>query len=370
MSSELYKNLLEVMKKRGGGYAGMDIPEFYEMVEELFTPKEAAVNNALPSKPVTASEIAKEMGKKETEIEAILEEMANKGLCMAFKRDGKQYYQAAPFMFGIFEYIFLRGEDTDRDKKLAKLILAYKKAYDSDTGPVQINFPTSRVITVDKTIEVGDTDTVHTYSQVQTYIDKFDPISVGTCYCRHEAKLNGEDIHDMPLDVCMFFGQTAEFAIERLGARALSKKAARDVLDQAEEAGLVHMSYNTTDDIRFLCNCDRWHCGPMKRALSQPKPGVIFNSGFEPKFDPDECSACEICIGRCPPEALTMGEDDVPKVDLNRCFGCAVCATGCPSEAITMMAKEDFPKPPKNMKALSEAIKASLTYNQPQYPSY
>jgi Pyruvate/2-oxoacid:ferredoxin oxidoreductase delta subunit len=157
----------------------------------------------------------------------------------------------------------------------------------------------------------------------------------------------------------MFFGQTAEFAIERLGARALGKNEARDVLDQAEEAGLVHMCHNTTDDIRFLCNCDRWHCIPMKSVLAQPKPGLFFNSGFEPKFDPGECSACETCIGRCPPEALTMGEDDVPKVDLDRCFGCAVCATGCPSEAITMMAKEGFPIPPKDMKALSEAIKTS-----------
>ena len=43
MSKEVYKELLMVMKKRGGGYAGMDIPEFYEMVEEMFTPQEAEV---------------------------------------------------------------------------------------------------------------------------------------------------------------------------------------------------------------------------------------------------------------------------------------------------------------------------------------
>ena len=48
MNKEVYKQLLEVMKKRGGGYAGADIPEFYKMVEVLFTPEEAAVNNAMP----------------------------------------------------------------------------------------------------------------------------------------------------------------------------------------------------------------------------------------------------------------------------------------------------------------------------------
>ena len=44
MSKEVYKELLEVMKKRGGGYSGMDIPEFYDLVEELFTPEEAEIN--------------------------------------------------------------------------------------------------------------------------------------------------------------------------------------------------------------------------------------------------------------------------------------------------------------------------------------
>jgi len=49
----------------------------------------------------------------------------------------------------------------------------------------------------------------------------------------------------------------------------------------------------------------------------------------------------------------------VPEVDFDRCFGCAVCATGCPSEAIVMVNKPDFPEPPKDGKALVEAIKAS-----------
>jgi formate hydrogenlyase subunit 6/NADH:ubiquinone oxidoreductase subunit I len=54
-----------------------------------------------------------------------------------------------------------------------------------------------------------------------------------------------------------------------------------------------------------------------------------------------------------------MGENDVPEIDLDRCFGCAVCATGCPSEAIVMVNKPDFPAPPKDGKALREAIMAS-----------
>ncbi len=357
MIQPVYKELYEVMKNRRGPYTGVEVPEFYDMVEALFTPQEAAVNNAMPSKPFTAADIAAEMNRDEEETRAVLETMADKGLCKTYLRDAVRYYQGQPFMPGIFEYQFMSGKATDREKKIARLIKDYKKAFNAARGATKMTFPVTRVITVDRTIEAGNT--VHTYDQVSTYIDKNDTIGVGTCYCRQAAKLVGEDTHDMPLDVCMWFGSMAEYAIERLGARAMSKAEARQVLDQAEAAGLVHMSRNTTDNVNFICNCDRWHCEVIKGVLKQPKPALFFNSGFQPCFDPDLCTACETCIDRCPPEALVLGDNEVPEVDLDRCFGCAVCATGCPSEAIVMASKPDFPVPPKDPKELIASLKAS-----------
>ncbi|MBW1847264.1 MAG: 4Fe-4S binding protein [Deltaproteobacteria bacterium] len=359
MSSAAYKYLLEVMIKRRGPYAGADIPEFYELVETLFTPEEAEVNNAMPRGPVTAADMAKEMGKNKEDLKQILEAMANKGLCSAVKREDVQYYMAAPFMPGIFEYQFMPGKTTDRDKKIAGLIYAYKTAYESSAGPRKMTFPTTRVITVDKKIEAGNK--IHTYDQMKTYIDKNEYISAATCFCRHEAKLRGEDIHDMPMDVCMSFGNMAEYVVERLGGKRLSREEAMKVLDLSEEAGLIHMSRNTADNIDFVCNCDRWHCEVVTAMLKQPKPALFFNSGFHPVFDPDLCTACEECIDRCPPEAILMGDNDIPEVDLDRCFGCAVCATGCPSEAIKMEAKPGFPAPPKDIKEFAAAIKASFS---------
>ena len=114
-----------------------------------------------------------------------------------------------------------------------------------------------------------------------------------------------------------------------------------------------------TEGISFLCNCDRWHCGAVQNALAKPKPGLFFNSGFEPRFNPDLCASCQTCIDRCPAEALVMGEEDHPVANLDRCFGCAVCATGCPSQAISMVNKPGFPPPPKDVKAFREAVNAS-----------
>lgn len=359
MTTQAYKQMLEVMIKRGGPYAGMDISEFYQMVEELFSPVEAEINNALSRKPATAADIARETGRNEAEVAALLEGMANKGLCSAPLLDGKRHYQGAPWMPGIFEFQFITGKAGEREKKIARLIHAYKEAFNAAKGVAKIAFPLTRVIPVNRKINARNT--IHTYDQVATYIDKYDTICLGSCYCRHAAQLRGEDLHDMPTEVCMWFGSLGEFAIERLGGRKVSREEARRILDVAEEAGLVHMSRNTTEKIEFLCNCDRWHCAVINMVLKQPKPGLVFNSGFEPHVDKERCIACETCIGRCPPQALKMGEDNVPVVDLDRCFGCAVCATGCEQEAIMMEAKPDFPEPPKTIKELVTALKATAS---------
>ena len=358
MGTEVYNQLLEVMKKRGGEYAGADIPEFYSMVQTLFTPEEALINNNMPKGPFTTEQMAKIMKDDVKNVAPILEGMANKGLCMAMNMEGTVVYVGSRFMPGIFEFQFMPGKISERDKKIAQLIHAYKKAYDAIAPAKDVSdFPSMRVITVDKAISPNDT--VHTYDQVQYFIDQNDTIAVTTCYCRHAAVLRGEDIHEMPTDTCMQFGNAAQFAIERLGGRRLSKEEAREVLDRAEEAGLIHMSQNMADGIGFICNCDRWHCTPVTQALKTPKPGLVMNSGFKPRFDPDVCTACETCIDRCPSEALTMGSDDIPELEIDRCFGCAACATGCPSDAISMVQKSPFIAPPENAKKLKAAIKES-----------
>jgi Pyruvate/2-oxoacid:ferredoxin oxidoreductase delta subunit len=357
MPDQVYRDLLQVMQARRGPYAGVDIPEFYALVEFLFTPEEAAINNALPSKPAPAGEIARALGRDEAGMTRALDEMAGKGLCATFVLDGVRVYRGVPFMPGIFEYQFMSGRATPRERRIAERIHAYKIAFTAAAGETRIAFPITRVIPVDRTIQAGNT--IHTYDQVATYIEKYEPIGVGTCYCRHAARLRGEDTHGLPMEVCMWFGKGAEYAIECLGGRRLSKDEARKLLDATEEAGLVHMSRNTTEDIDFLCNCDRWHCEVVSSVSKQPKPGWVFNSGFQPTFNPERCTACEACLDRCPATALSMGAAGLPTVDLERCFGCAVCATGCPEEAVRMTAKAGFPTPPKDLRQLVGALKSA-----------
>jgi Na+-translocating ferredoxin:NAD+ oxidoreductase subunit B len=357
MTQTVYRELLEVMKSRGGPYAGLDIPEFFALAEELFDPEEAEINNALPRKPASVEEIATRTGRNPEEVSNILERMAERGLCGASKASGHVLYRGLPFMPGIFEFMFIAGGESERERTVARMIHAYKKAYSEARGVEKIAYPLTRVIPVARTIRAGNT--IHTYDQVMTYIDKYDFIAVGACYCRQAARLRGEELHGMPIEVCMWFGEIAKNITERLGGRRVGREEAREIVDRCEEAGLIHMSRNTTDEIDFMCNCDRWHCEVVGQVLKQPRPGLVFNSGLEPAFDAERCVACETCIERCPPEALRMGEANVPVVNTDRCFGCGVCATGCPEAAIAMDNKPGFPAPPKTVKELVRALKST-----------
>ncbi len=87
MTEDVYKDLCKALQKRPGRYRGMDIPEFYELARELFTPEEAAVCAAQPRGLQPAAVIAGEMGKDEAR--EILEKSEEAGLvhCTVNRQD-------------------------------------------------------------------------------------------------------------------------------------------------------------------------------------------------------------------------------------------------------------------------------------------
>ncbi len=354
MEEQVYQELCQKLAKKGGRPAAMDIPEFYNLISELFSSEEATVFNAIPEDYHPTNTIAANVGRSDQEISLILENMADKGLVLAGEFDDTSFYGITPLEL-IIDFQFMRGTNTKRDKKLAKLYHVYKEAFDEAKGPPVVNFPTTRVIPIERKIKADNT--VHTYQQVASYIEKYDPLAVSTCYCRQEAKLlNENDICEKPFEVCMTFGMAAQFVIDRGMGRKISKEEATDILKKSEVSGLFHCSLNR-QEIDFLCNCCRCHCVILDTALSQPKPGLILNSGFHPTWNPQLCEDCETCIENCPTSALTMGNENIPVVNLDLCIGCGVCATGCSEEAIDLVEREEILIPPVDQKALSDAVK-------------
>jgi Pyruvate/2-oxoacid:ferredoxin oxidoreductase delta subunit len=289
----------------------------------------------------------------------LLEKMADKGLCFSIKKGDTTVYGGPPFVPGIFEYQFMRGTNTDRDRRIARLIQNYKSAVDILKKPNINVFPAMRVIPIDSVLAADNQ--IHTYDQVKGYIETHDSLAVSTCYCRHQAKLVDEASHcGKPDDVCIQFGAGAEFVIERNMGRPISKAEAYVLLDRAENEGLVHCT-NNRQEIDFLCNCCSCHCVILKTARAHPKPGLAVNSGYQPFLSADDCESCELCVERCPMGTIEMDENNYPAMDMDHCIGCGLCATGCPTEAITMDKRPEIPVPPLNNKALKKAIRQSLS---------
>ncbi len=98
MKMPVYRELLKVMQSRRGPYAGLDIPEFFDLAEELFLPEEAEVDNALSRSPETREKIAQRLNRDSTEIGRLLDAMAGKELCATFTRAAVQaWYFRVPF---------------------------------------------------------------------------------------------------------------------------------------------------------------------------------------------------------------------------------------------------------------------------------
>jgi hypothetical protein len=125
MSEQVYKEMVDVMSKRGLVFGGMDIPEFYRVAKALFTLDEAEINNAMPPQAFTAAELAEIMGRDEAELAVTLKQMADKGLCRTHVEGNLRLFRAAPFVPGIFEFVMMRGTATERDKEMARYIKEY-----------------------------------------------------------------------------------------------------------------------------------------------------------------------------------------------------------------------------------------------------
>lgn len=361
MSDDVYEKLVDALMLVGGAVPIVKCDELTNLMKELFSPEEAALASAMPLGVNPVEAINESSGGPAKSVLPLLESMADKALVFHQKRDGKDHYKLMPVLPGFFEFQFMKGGTTEKDRKLARLFQDYfDRAWalteGLDTRVLKKLTPFSRVITVEK--EVAGCNEIHPYEKVSEYIRNAELISVSTCYCRHHGELLGEPC-DKPKENCMTFGPNARFAADRGYGRVVSKEEALQILEEAEEAGLVHMSSNTTKYIDFICNCCSCHCGIMKSFLRMDMPALGSVSGFRLMIDEQACVGCEECVERCPMGALGV-DDVVVKVDLKRCIGCGICNSACPEEALSMERIENAPSPPWDHKALNASIMESL----------
>jgi NAD-dependent dihydropyrimidine dehydrogenase PreA subunit len=142
---------------------------------------------------------------------------------------------------------------------------------------------------------------------------------------------------DRPLDNCLQVNRAADYSITRGTGRQLTKDEALTLLEECEQAGLIHVTINRSDVDHFICNCCPCCCQTMP-VLIEKGIRVVDPSRFRAVIDEDACSGCGQCHERCYFGAIswTDGEGSISLVDGDKCMGCGLCLVTCPEEAITM----------------------------------
>lgn len=275
-------------------------------------------------------------------------------------RHGVMVYKLLSFV-RIFEVSFMRDlEPSDYNKKLANLFAKafdeldafFQEYYDfmiqmtqnlppiTRTLPILINRKSQKdiEININEELEVPVEQILLT-QKVEEIIAKFDDIALGNCYCRHHRDLLDDPCKiDAPRKNCLTFGKAARHLSKQGFARLISKDEALKILQEAEEAGLIHrtwhVKFDINNDVISICNCCICCCVYSGPNLSVPHTSA---NNYLAKVNQDICNGCDICVEKCHYEAIQLNDDRKAEIKKEYCIGCGLCASFCPESAISLL---------------------------------
>ncbi len=323
------------------------------------------IRNFSGKSTLSADEMRAASGMTDGEISGKIDSLARKGIIFNQPNTkGVMVYRLLPLIIvGTFEYTFMRelpeGEKIRDYEKIAKL---YHTLLGELKDLIQVNYDNLLPVyehqpPVDRTVPVFTTETgkniniiinqpvkpdecIVPSKTVEEIIAKYDDIAVGHCFCRNYTRVLGHTCAtNAPAEVCFTFGKSARHTIAQGFARKITKEEAMEIMERVEEAGLVHKAFHNGSNIEkeenSICNCCKDCCDTFTLWRNGAAP-MINSTMYLSVIDPDSCTACGICVERCPVDAITQGDDGIAVRREEYCIGCGVCARFCPSDAISL----------------------------------
>lgn len=167
---------------------------------------------------------------------------------------------------------------------------------------------------------------------VRSIIEGAQSIAVVPCPCRTRARQC-----DAPVDTCIQFLKAADYVTRRGTGREVSTSEALDIIDRAEEHGLIHILL----PYGVICNCCSCCCNILRPLAKYGKISQgLTPSSYRASVDEGLCTGCQLCLAQCHFEALTMKEGQA-SVDMEKCFGCGRCVLACPIEGALRLQLAD-----------------------------
>ncbi len=330
--NDVYQKLAEYLNNLPGSFPPTEDGVELRILQRLFTPEQAALTLHLTMVPEPARIIARRAGLALTEAEQQLKAMGEKGIIFCLHREGKEpLYMATQYVVGIWEF-----QVNHLEPELVRDMEAYIPHLFEEGWKV----PQLRTIPVHQSLD--NSIKVMPYESAEAIVRDQDQVLVAPCICRQERHLVGEGC-DRPIETCLVFGLGVDFYEHNGLGRRIDTHEALDILQIANEAGLVLQPGNSRNPGN-ICACCGCCCGVLRTINTYPRPVDLVASPFIALVDSESCVGCGLCVKRCQMGAITV-EDRKAVINYDRCIGCGLCVSTCPTHAMSLERKPKSEQP-------------------------
>jgi len=318
----VYERLAAALDRMPGPFPVTESHAERPLLRKLFRPEQARVAAVMGHEPSSVTDIADRASVDSGEAAALLAEMAAAGLVAEIPAASGTAgyggsYRLQSFLPGIFE-----NQVGSMDEELARLF----EDYMADGGAAVVmgaHPPHARIAPT----AAARTEWVLPHDDAQAIIEQAGSIVVEDCVCRVQRDKVGARCR-FPLHVCLNLSEDPRPDAPGL----LSTEEALAVLDEAEEAGLVHTVSNVAGRWDWICNCCSCCCEFLRAYTEWDVDGAVVRN-YRAVVDEGRCTTCGACEERCQISAVTVA-DGVAVVDTRRCLGCGLCVTTCTADAV------------------------------------
>ncbi|MFC2064219.1 hypothetical protein ACFLXB_03880, partial [Chloroflexota bacterium] len=242
MSDEIYSRLADALDRLPNGFPRTESNVELRLLRKIFSPEDAELASLLTRDYEPIDQISERAGRPAEEVSRQLFKMARKGQTWFFKKDGKVLFRLAAFVVGIYE-----ASLDLMDHDLAHLTEEYFNS-GGVKGIMGVEPALHRVVPAQTAVK---TEQILPYDDVRAILLKSKTFNVRDCICRVMKDEIGETC-EFPTHVCLNFSES-ERAAPKEGD--ISQQEALALLEEVEEAGLVHTVNNVMKGVGYVCNC-------------------------------------------------------------------------------------------------------------------
>jgi len=348
---DIYRNLQLHLDQFPIGFPATKSGIELKVLRHIFSPEEAYFATKLNWIYQSLKNIYKNLDNEEVSIghlEQILENMIKKGAIKYKIENGKKIYANIPLAVGIYEY--------QVNKASREFLVDFEEYLITQFGAELLGTKISQFRTIPIEHSITHKQHIANYDEIRQVIENSqDPIGITSCLCRQGKELLGQPCKKTSLkEACIYFGSTGQLFINEGWARSINKEEALEILQQAEDDGLIFQSGNS-ENPEFICTCCGCCCMILTKLQKVPRPSRIISSNYYSEINSELCVGCGTYVERCQINSIKL-VNDLAKIILKRCIGCGVCIPTCPEGAIELKKKEKEVKPPSTNEDLYSQI--------------